>query len=100
MPGDHIVYLAGSETAVVLRQVGGLVQEEVERALLRALRQPEHGVISVADQNGEEFWRVPEQGDVLISHFDVVGEGYVDDYTGWPLKDPPKVLDMRVFALH
>ncbi|GJC81529.1 heterokaryon incompatibility protein 6, OR allele [Colletotrichum liriopes] len=100
-PGDHIVYLAGSETAVVLRQTSELGQKDVERALLHALRRPGHGVISVASQNGEEeFWRVPAHGNISVSHFDVVGEGYVDDYTGWSLKDPPKPSDMRVFALH
>ncbi|OHW96511.1 HET domain containing protein [Colletotrichum incanum] len=100
-PGDHIVYLAGSETAVIIRRTSELGQEGVERALLHALRQPGHGVISVANQNGEkEFWKMPAQGDVSVSHFDVVGEGYMDDYTGWSLKDPPKTSDMRVFALH
>ncbi|EFQ35349.1 HET domain-containing protein [Colletotrichum graminicola M1.001] len=100
-PGDHVMYLAGSETAVVLRPRSGLGMENIERALLQKLRQPGYGAVSVADQNGEnELWRVPEQGDVPISHFDVVGEGYLDDYTGWSLKYPPKASEMRLFALH
>ncbi|KAK1978626.1 HET domain-containing protein [Colletotrichum cereale] len=100
-PGDHIVYLTGSETAVVFRQTSGLDKEDIERALLQQLRQPGHGIVSVVNQNGEdELWRVPEQGDVPISHFDVVGEGYLDDYTGWSLKDPPMASKMRLFALH
>ncbi|KAK1967677.1 HET domain-containing protein [Colletotrichum sublineola] len=100
-PGDHVVYLAGSETAVVLREANGLGKGDIERALLQKLRQSGCGAVSVADRNGEnELWRIPEQADVLISHFDVVGEGYLDDYTGWSLKDPPKASEMRLFALH
>ncbi|KAK1996947.1 HET domain-containing protein [Colletotrichum falcatum] len=100
-PGDRVAYLAGSETAVVLRSASRLGDESIERALLQKLRQPGHGTVSVAHQDGEnELWRVPEQGDVPISHFDVVGEGYLDDYTGWALKYPPKASKMRLFALH
>ncbi|KAK2043605.1 HET domain-containing protein [Colletotrichum somersetense] len=100
-PGDHVAYLAGSETAVVLHPRSGLRQGDIERALLQKLRQPGHGAVFVADPNGEsELWRVPEEGEVPISHFDVVGEGYLDDYTGWSLKNPPKAEEMRLFALH
>ncbi|KAJ0161477.1 Heterokaryon incompatibility protein 6, OR allele [Colletotrichum tanaceti] len=100
--GDRIVYLAGSETAVVLRQASRLLGHgEVERALLRSLRHAGCGTVTVVKPNGEEeFWRVPEKADIPVSHFEVVGEGYLDDCAGWTLKHPPMASDLRVFALH
>ncbi|WQF81097.1 Putative heterokaryon incompatibility [Colletotrichum destructivum] len=99
--GDRIAYLAGSETAVVLRQASRLGQGEVERGLLRSLRHAGCGIVTVVKPGGEEeFWRVPEKVDLPVSHFEVVGEGYLDDCAGWTLKHPPMASDMRVFALH
>ncbi|OLN81925.1 Heterokaryon incompatibility protein 6, OR allele 12 [Colletotrichum chlorophyti] len=101
--GDIVAYLAGSHTAVVLRHTRGLgkQEQEVERALLALLRQPGHGVVSTVYQhNEEEFWRVPEQHDPHIEHYEIIGEGYLDGYVGWTLKSPPKTTEMRIFALH
>ncbi|WYZ43392.1 hypothetical protein EsH8_VI_001091 [Colletotrichum jinshuiense] len=101
-PGDTVAYLAGSETAVVLRRMGHVEREqEINGALLGALRRPGRGVVSMTYQNAqEEFWKVPEQGDVDLEHCIVIGEAYLDGYVGWALKYPPKDPDMRVFALH
>ncbi|KAK1714116.1 HET domain-containing protein [Colletotrichum acutatum] len=100
--GDVIAYLVGSNTPVLLRSKdAGVHGPEIERMLLESLRQPGCGVVTMTnEQKEQELWRVPEQGDVSVEHFSVVGEAYLDGHVGWALRYLPQESSMRIFALH
>ncbi|OHE92104.1 HET domain-containing protein [Colletotrichum orchidophilum] len=100
--GDVIAYLVGSDTPVLLRSWdAGAHEREIECLLLESLRRRGFGVVTMTnEQKEQELWRVPEEGDVSIEHFSVIGEAYLDGHVGWALRYLPKESDMRVFALH
>ncbi|TDZ58568.1 Heterokaryon incompatibility protein 6, OR allele [Colletotrichum trifolii] len=95
--GDVVAYVAGSKTAVILRDADTNEKGQIDAAVLEGLRRRVRPELNSASA---WYFDIAEDCHHTVEHYSVVGEGYLDGYTGWALKSPPEPSQIRVFALH
>ncbi|TDZ24505.1 hypothetical protein Cob_v002428 [Colletotrichum orbiculare MAFF 240422] len=95
--GDVVAYVAGGKTAVILRDADTNEKGHIDAAVLEGLRRRVRPQLNSASA---WYFDIAEDCHHTVEHYSVVGEGYLDGYTGWALKSPPEPSQIRVFALH